>query len=74
MSTIIVLSSVTYAIKAQTLLSGDGIHSALTKQSDIKSISGCGYGLKLKSGDAAEAKRIISDAGIKILGITEVKQ
>ncbi|MEG1743739.1 MAG: putative Se/S carrier-like protein [Clostridia bacterium] len=70
MKNTIVLSSVTYAIKAQKLLEPYGIGSSLTRSSGVRAIKGCGYGLKI-NGDVQDAARIIKKDGIRILGYSE---
>ena len=71
MYNIIVLSSVTYAIKAQKLLSFGGIRSELNKSSTVKAVRGCGYGIKVRSDQLDEASDILVKNGIKMLGVVE---
>ena len=71
MYNIIVLSSVTYAIKAQKLLLYKGIRSELNKSSTVKAVRGCGYGIKVKSEQIDEATAVLAANGIKMLGIVE---
>ena len=70
---ILVLSSVTYAMKAERLLASAGIYSSPIKTGEVVKVRGCGYGLKISgNGNCDRAKMIIENNGIKILGVTEV--
>ncbi len=68
---ILVLSSVTYAMKAERLLALAGIYSSPVKTGEIAKVRGCGYGLLIK-GDCDAAKAILEKNGVKILGVTAV--
>lgn len=70
MELIMVLSSVTYAMKARDLLMAEGIRSELTRSAAIRKVRGCGYGLRLYDKDRERAERILVQAGINILGVT----
>lgn len=70
MELIMVLSSVTYAMKARDLLSAQGIRSELTRSSAIRKVRGCGYGLRIRTQDKERALGILLQAGINILGMT----
>lgn len=68
MNRIIVLSSITYALKAQELLKNERIYASLTRSSAVKEVKGCGYGLSLPAVQETRAVQILQEAGIKILG------
>lgn len=70
MKNVIIVSSVTYAMKGQSALSERGITSALTRAEGVRSVKGCGYGLRIY-GDIGEAALILKRNGIRILGYTE---
>ena len=70
MELIMVLSSVTYAMKARDLLLAEGIRSELTRSSAIRKVRGCGYGLRIHAKDRENAEHILVKAGINILGVT----
>ena len=74
MDKIFVLTSVTYAMKARDLLSEKNIPSVLTRESAIKRIRSCGYGVRVAARDAEQAEVILKDGGIHILGITEASE
>lgn len=69
---VILLSSVTYAMKGRDLLLRQGI-PAYVERIPKSSASGCGYGLYVPRG-AEEAQRILSENGIKILGRLDREQ
>ncbi len=71
MERILVLTSVTYAMKAKELLQKERIPSSLTRESAIRAIRSCGYGVKLDAEDAPRAEVILSRAGIRVLGIAD---
>ncbi len=66
---VILLSSVTYAMKGRDLLLCQGLR-AYVERIPPSNTSGCGYGLYVPRG-AEEAQRILSENGIKILGRLE---
>ena len=70
MKNVIIVSSVTYAMKGQSALSKHGISSALTRAEGVRSVKGCGYGLRIY-GDIGEAALILKRSGIRILGYAE---
>lgn len=69
---VILLSSVTYAMKGRELLMKQGI-KAYVERIPGSSASGCGYGLYVPRG-VEEAQRILSDNGIRILGRLEQEE
>lgn len=70
MKNVIIVSSVTYAVKAQKLLSEQGITATLTRADGVRSVKGCGYGLRIH-GDLNSAAIVLKRSGIRILGYTE---
>lgn len=68
MHVIFVLSSVTYALKSQELLKKENIHASLTRSPTVKAVKGCGYGIMLDAEKETDARYILHDAGINILG------
>lgn len=74
MEIIIVLTSATYAAKAQELLKKSGISSVLTRNAQTRSIRGCGYGLQINTTFLPEAQRILKENGIKIAATTGVNK
>lgn len=67
---LIMVSSVTYAMKGKQILNSMGIRSEVerTPKRDVK--NGCGYSLYVPK-DADEAERILKENNIKVLGRTE---
>lgn len=66
---VILVSSVTYAMKGRDLLTRRGIR-AYVERIPPSSTTGCGYGIYVPHG-ADEAERILTENGIKILGRLE---
>lgn len=66
---VILLSSVTYAMKGRDLLGRQGIR-AYVERVPPSDASGCGYGIYVPRG-ADEAERILRENGFKILGRLE---
>lgn len=66
---IIIFSSVTYALKAQSLFEKEGIKGRLEKLKKDYKLNGCGYGLKIRNSDVLEAQKIANREGIKIIDI-----
>ena len=73
MKKIIVLSSITYALKAQELLKTNGIYANITRSKSVRNIRGCGYGLSFDNLLADKVNQILITAGIPILGSTDEK-
>lgn len=63
----ILMSSVTSALRAQTLLQQRGIPSCIRKIAGSHKLGGCGYGLELQ-GDCEDALCLLRAAGIRIMG------
>ena len=66
---IIATGTVTYALKGRDLLRKYGFSVKVERITGDKTL-GCGYVLVL-TGDINEAERILKNAGIKVLKITE---
>lgn len=73
MKKVIVLSSITYALKAQELLKNNGIYTKITRSRAVKSVRGCGYGVAVSESIYDKANAVIVSAGIPIVGSTEEK-
>ncbi len=69
---VILVNSVTHAVKGQKLLLGYGISSNIVRNIKKGNTSGCGYGLSLRS-DPLEAQNILMKEGIKVLDIVEIE-
>lgn len=68
---IMVMSSVTYALKAQGVLSREGIGTRLEKLTKTQTSKGCGYGLRIEKSKLSEAVSILKNEKIRIIEITE---
>lgn len=65
----LIFSSVTYAVKAQRLLSARHIHTVLTRSPSVTAVRGCGYGLRLSDDRyLAEAISLLKSGGVNVLG------
>ncbi len=73
MKKVIVLSSITYALKAQELLKNNGIYTKITRSRSVKSVRGCGYGIAFEFDLAEKAKTLLAENGIPIIGSIEEK-
>ena len=69
----IVLSSITYALKAQELLKTSGIYANISRSKAVKSVRGCGYGLSIESLLFEKARDIIASADIPVIGSVDEK-
>ena len=65
---LIMLASITYAIKAKEVLGKRGIRSEIVRTPRHKSRAGCGYSLYVPR-SFSQAVSIIKASGLKILGI-----
>lgn len=73
MKKVIVLSSITYALKAQDLLKNNGIYTKITRSRAVRSVRGCGYGISFDPALAEKAQDLLAKAGIPTVGSTEEK-
>ncbi|MBR5859620.1 MAG: DUF3343 domain-containing protein [Clostridia bacterium] len=73
MKKIIVLSSVTYALKAQEILKNNGIYANLTRSKAVRGVRGCGYGLAIDASLYERAYSLLLASGVTIVGSAEEK-
>ena len=66
---LIMVSSITYAMKARDLLIGNGIGAYIERTPKIERNGGCGYGLYIPK-RTGEAENLLRAHGIKIVGRT----
>ncbi|MCI9273111.1 MAG: DUF3343 domain-containing protein [Clostridiales bacterium] len=64
---LILVSSITYAMKGRDLLSKQGISAYLERVPHIEALGGCGYGLNVPR-HTDEAEELLQQAGIRVLG------
>lgn len=69
----LIFSSVTYALRAMSLLESKGLNSRLEKIKNISSIGGCGYSLAVDIRFLDTAIKIIQSQGIRIVDILDYK-
>lgn len=67
---VITTGTVTYAIKGRDLLRKNGFKVKIERQTAGADTAGCGYSIVLE-GNLAAAERLLREAGIKILKISE---
>ncbi len=63
----LVVSSITYALKAKAELEGHGIACKIEKIKHVAELNGCGYGIRVSDGLASAASRYLSVAGIRVV-------
>ena len=68
MKRILVLSSVTYALRVQDILKQNGIYSNLTRSPAVRSVRGCGCGVSFSPGDEPRVRALVAAAEIPVLG------
>ncbi|MEF9984212.1 MAG: putative Se/S carrier-like protein [Oscillospiraceae bacterium] len=66
---IIIVKSITHAMKGQKLLSNNRISSSLERNAKAVGLYGCGYGLRVSVKDVDRAVQILNASGIKITDI-----
>lgn len=69
----LIFTSVTYALRAMTLLKRHGIFSRLEKIKNISALGGCGYGLAIDGVFLEKALEITQNEGIRVLDILDFK-
>ncbi len=73
MKKVIILSSITYALKAQELLKNNGIYANIVRSKSVKSVRGCGYGIGFDTALSEKAHSLLISAGIPIVGSIDEK-
>ena len=63
----LIVSSITYALKAKSELEGHGIVCKVEKIKNVAALGGCGYGIRVNSDVSALARRYMSLAGIRVI-------
>ncbi len=63
----LIVSSITYALKAKSELESHGIVCKVEKIKNVASLGGCGYGVKVSHDDSPRARRYMSLAGIRVI-------
>ena len=62
--TVIILRSLTHAIKAKKRLQEYGIEARVVKPDAHKTEKGCGYGVSTSKSEAERAEKILRESGI----------
>lgn len=68
-SVFVMTGTVTYALRAKNILNAEGYKAEVMKASALDKKYGCGYGVRLKADDTSRISKILSNNGIKVLGI-----
>jgi len=68
---VIIINSVTNALKAKQVLAAKGIKAEVIKSQNGRKGEGCSYSLVVK-GDVSLAEQIIRNSGIYVVGRAEV--
>ncbi|MBC8569823.1 DUF3343 domain-containing protein [Zongyangia hominis] len=68
---VIMLSSVTLAMKGQRLLQKNGIRCDIERIQNYNQNGGCAYGLKVLNGDVERAMELLRTNRILIVGLYE---
>ncbi len=63
----LIVSSITYAMKAKAELENRGIACKVEKIKNVAALGGCGYGVKVSRGLSTAARRFLTIAGIKVI-------
>ncbi len=67
----LIVSSITYAMKGKNELEAHGILCKIEKLRHVKSLGGCGYGLRVNRSDSALARRYLNLAGIRVISVVD---
>ncbi len=73
-SKFLVVSSVTYALKAKNMLESAGIPTRLTRSDDMKASHGCGYGITVSEHDARNAVKQLRSKGLRVIDVVNYKE
>ncbi|RPF48690.1 uncharacterized protein DUF3343 [Hydrogenoanaerobacterium saccharovorans] len=69
---IIVVKSITYAMRGQQLLNNYGISAYIERNLGAASKYGCGYSIRVKTNEAARAAEILKSYGIRVVDILPI--
>lgn len=69
----LIFTSVTYALRAMSLLKRHGLSSRLEKIKNISALGGCGYALAINVRVLDRAVSIITGEGIRVIDILDYK-
>lgn len=69
----IVLTSVTYALKAQEILKSNGIYANISRSKAVKSVRGCGYGVSFDATYYEKVMQLFEQNSIPIIGSIDEK-
>lgn len=65
----LIVSSITYAMKAKGELDKNGIYSKVEKVKNVPSLGGCGFGVRVRKANSGYAQRILAVSGIRVLEV-----
>lgn len=71
--TLLILNSITYAMKGRDLLRAHRIKADITRVSKSETLYGCGYGLSVDR-EHEQARKILARAGIKVINQIEPEE
>ena len=63
----LIVSSVTYGLKAKAELEKNGISAKVEKIKNVAALGGCGYGVKVSKELSGLARRYLNLAGIRVV-------
>lgn len=63
----LIVSSITYALKAKSELESHGIVCKVEKIKNVAALGGCGYGIRVRTADSVLARRYLSLNGIRVV-------
>ena len=69
----LIFTSVTFALRALTMLKNAGINARLERIKNIASLGGCGYGVAVSQNDVEYALTIIQNGDVRVIDIMENK-
>ena len=69
---VLLVNSVTFAIKGQELLRQHGISSQIIRSAEFKALAGCGYGI-MPFADVLTAQNILMKGGIKVIRVVQTE-
>ena len=69
---VLLVNSVTFAVKGQELLKKHGIPSRIIRNADFKAVGSCGYGI-MPFGDLQTARNILAHGGVRVLRVTQAE-
>lgn len=67
----LIVSSITYALKAKSELENNSIECRIEKIKNIAALKGCGYGIRINRRDVQMSVRLLKSLHIRVIDVID---